>query len=242
MDNALALYKKGRYEAATTAFRKVLACDELNPAVLFYLARSLYRTGRFSQALRYWKKCGRIAPSQQYVHLNSGCAYEKLGQTVSAIRNYKRELEINPLCVEALYNLGNLYYERHKYKQAARFLEQCYSLRHSINEIAERLAYSYFKTRQRDNEIRLYQDRLQANPNDTWCLKNLAVALIEAGEHNRATLYLRKAERLNPEDRFTKRNIQRAELARKRLRPQASSLDHKGSEPIVNGSVPDFGN
>jgi tetratricopeptide (TPR) repeat protein len=148
-----------------------------------------------------------------------GCAYEKLGKPRSAIHHYKRELEVNPLSGEACFNLGNLYYDIKRYKQASWFLEKCFALKHSVPEIVDRLAYSYFKTRQLHKEIKLYEDRLRVCPDNVWCLKNLGAALSEAGEHNRALIYLKKAARLDPKDRVVVRNMNRVQSIRQRSQP-----------------------
>jgi tetratricopeptide (TPR) repeat protein len=147
-----------------------------------------------------------------------GCAYQNLRQNDLAILHFRQELKINPVSGEALYSLGTLYYNLHKYKQAVGYLERCYSLKHSVDQIVDRLAYSYFKTGQIEKEIGLYEGFLQEHPKDTWCLNNLGAALMHIGEYSRAQLYLRKAANINPKDQKVLRNIKKAQLNRRQMR------------------------
>jgi len=146
-----------------------------------------------------------------------GACYDDLGESALAIKNFKRELELNPVSGQALYNLGTLYYRAHKYKLAAGYLERCYSQKHSVEAIVCKLARCYFKTGQLEKEQILYEEYLLANPNDTWGLNNLGSHLMGQGEYHRALLRLKKAERLDPKDQLVARNIRKVERILKKL-------------------------
>lgn len=216
---AITLFERGRFRAAISAFAKFASRDKKDYVALFYLALSLYETGNLASSLRYWKRLKKLGPSQRNVHLNLGCVYHALNREDLAIRNYKRELQINAISGEALYNLGTLYYRRHQYKEAVLYLEKCYALKHSVKQIVDRLACSYFKTRQLEKEMALYYDWLREHPKDTWCLNNLGAALMHAAEYNRAQLILERAAKLDSSDEMVKRNLEKVRLIRKEMRP-----------------------
>jgi tetratricopeptide (TPR) repeat protein len=140
-----------------------------------------------------------------------------LGNRRLAIQYYKRELKLNPVSGEALYNLGGIYYRARRYRLAAGYLERCYSQKHSVDACVGKLAHSYFKTGQLEKEQALYEEFLQANPNDTWALNNLGSHLMGQGEYHRALLRLKKAERIDPSDRLVKKNIRKAEKMLQKL-------------------------
>lgn len=213
---AMALFNKGSYRAAVKAFKQVLAHNGRDDVALFYLALSLYEIGEFRQSLRYWERLKQISPAEKNIHLNMGCAYQSLHRNDLAINCFKKELKLNPLSREALYSLGTLYYNLHKYKCAVSYLERCYALKHSVEQIIDRLAYSYFKTRQIDKEIVLCQDWLRAHPDDTWCLNNLGAAFMHAGEYNRAQIHLQKAALIDPKDERVARNIKKVQSLRRK--------------------------
>ena len=207
---ATALYKKGRYRSAMIIAKKVLAIDKHNDVALFYVAHGLYYAGQFRRSLQYWKQLKKICPTEPSLHLNMGACYDDLDESALAIKNYKKELHLNPLSLTALYNLGYIYYRDHKYKLAAGYLERCYSQKHSVEACVGKLAWCYFKTRQLEKEQILYEEHLQTNPNDTWALNNLGSHLMGQGEYNRALLRLKKAALLDPKDQRVARNIRKA--------------------------------
>jgi len=163
------------------------------------------------------------------------CTYQNLGRDDLAIRNFKIELLINPICGEALYSLGMLYFDRHMYARACEHLQRCYSMNHSREQIVDRLAHCYFKTRQIEKEIGLYEEWLKMHPQDIWCLNNLGAALMQFGECSRAQLYLDKALRIKPTDKMVRRNIAKAQWLRKRLRGERTRFWRPHNGAIKSG-------
>ncbi|HTL71874.1 MAG TPA: tetratricopeptide repeat protein [bacterium] len=208
---ARSFYKKERYPEALPIAKQVLVTDKLNDEALFMVAHCLYYARRFRQSLRFWKQLEKIQPNEPYLHLNMGACYDDLGQAALAIKNFKRELELDPACGKALYNLGSLYYRARKPKLAVNYLERCYSQKHSIEAVVAKLAWCYFKTGQAEKEQVLYEQWLLENPDDTWALNNLGSHLMGQGEYNRALLRLKRAARLDPSDKVVAKNIRKAE-------------------------------
>jgi Flp pilus assembly protein TadD len=207
---AAAHYKRGRYGPAMALAKKVLAVDEDNDEALFYVAHGLYYAQQFRRSLQFWRRLIKIRPTERYAHLNMGACYDDLGESVLAIKNYRQELELDPFCGTALYNLGALYYRAHKYKLATGYLELCYSQKQGVEAVVSKLARCYFKTNRAEDEQTLYEEYLQAHPNDTWALNNLGSHLMDEGEYYRALIHLKKAARLDPNDKLVAKNIHKA--------------------------------
>ncbi len=214
---ATALYNKERYQAAMTFAKKALAIEKDNDTALFYLAHGLYYAKQYRRSLQYWKRLQKLCPTELCVNLNMGACYDDLGESALAIKYFKQELELNPVAGKALYNLGNLYFHKHRYKLAAGYLERCYSLKHSVEAIVCKLAHAYFKTGQEENEQALYEEYLQTNPNDTWALNNLGSHLMGQGKYNCALIRLTKATRIDPNDKLVQKNIRKARRMLKKL-------------------------
>lgn len=208
---ATALYEKGQYQKAMVIAKQVLAIDPKNEPALFYVAHGLYYARQYRRSLHFWKRLDAICPNEPNLHLNIGACYDELGKTASAIKHFKRELKLNPVSGTTLCNLGMLYYRAHKYHLAARYLERCYSQKHSLEAIICKLAQCYFKTEQSEKEQILYEEWLQTHPTDTWALNNLGSHLMGQGEYHRALLRLKKAAKLDPQDKIIARNIRKVE-------------------------------
>ena len=206
---ATALYEQGCHQPAMVLARQVLARDKNNEAALFYVAHGLYHAGHYRRSLQYWKRLQKICPTEPCLHLNMGACYDDLGMFALAFEHYKQELQLDPFSGTALCNLGMLYCRAHKYRLAAACLERCYSQKHSVDAIVCKLAWCYFKTKQSKKEQMLYEDYLQANPNNTWALNNLGSHLMDQGEYHRALLRLQKAARLDPADKLVAKNIRK---------------------------------
>ena len=215
---AAALYKKDRYQAAMTVAKRVLAIEKDKDAALFYVAHGLYYAKQYRQSLQYWKRLKKLCPTELCVNLNMGACFDNLGESALAIKCFKRELELDPVSGKALYNLGNLYFHKHRYKLVAGYLERCYSQKHSVEAIVCKLAHSYFKTGQEENEQALYEEYLQTNPNDTWALNNLGSHLMGQGKYNCALIRLTKAARIDPNDKLVRKNIRKAQRMIKKLK------------------------
>jgi len=215
---ARAHYQKDRYGDALVIAKQILAIDPDNDEALFYMAHGLYYARQFRRSMQFWKRLQKIRPYEPNLHLNMGACYDDLGQSAFAVKNFKRELELDPVNGKALYNLGSLYYRARKPKLAANYLERCYSQKHSIDAVVCKLAWCYFKTGQLEKEQILYEEYLLKNPNDTWALNNLGSHLMGQGQYNRALLRLKKAARLAPWDQLVAKNIRKAERLRKNIK------------------------
>lgn len=214
---AKAFYKADRYQDALVIAKKVLALDKNNSEALFYVAHGLYHFRQFKKSLQFWKRLKRICPTEPSLYLNMGACYDDLGNKRLAIRNYKKELALNPASATALHNLGDIYFFAHKYKLAANYLERSHSQKPLPDDCIGKLARSYFKTGQLDKEQILYEEFLQKNPNDTWALNNLGSHLMGQGEYHRALLRLKKAARISPSDKLVAKNIHKAEREIKKI-------------------------
>ena len=213
---ALKAFNSGNFKRAIRLFRAVLSKYEDSTA-LFHLALCLYETGKYSESLKYWRQLRQLCPNEANLYLNMGCAYQRIGKISLATKCFKTELQNNPTSKETLYSIGNLYYAARKYQLAVGFLERCYSLGHCLEDIIDKLAYSYFKTGQLDKEIALYESYLSDHPRNLLALNNMGAALMQLGEYNRAQKYLQKASMIDKSDIMVQRNLNKVKRIREKL-------------------------
>ena len=207
---ARALYRKGRYKEAILVAKEVLSLDRNNDEALFYVAHGFYHAGQFKRSLMFWNRLKKFCPKEPNLHLNMGACHDALGNKRLAIQNYKRELALNPFSATALHNLGDIYFFGRRYKLAVGYLERSHSQKGLPENCIGKLARCYFKTGQLEKEQQLYEEFLQAHPEDTWALNNLGSHLMDKGEYYRALSYLKKAARLDPNDKLVAKNIRKA--------------------------------
>jgi tetratricopeptide (TPR) repeat protein len=220
LTKARALYKKERYKDALAIAEKVLKLDKNNDEALFYVAHGLYHAGQFKKSLMFWRRLEKISPREPSLHLNMGACYEALGTNRLAIQCYIKALVSDPFSANAFHNLGDVYYFGRQYKQAAVYLERSHSLKPFPKECIGKLANCYFKTGQLEKEQYLYEEFLRTHPNDTWALNNLGSHLMDQGRYSLALIRLKKAARLDPDDKLVAKNIH---TALRELKKQTSS-------------------
>lgn len=215
---ARALYRKGRYKEATVVSKKILSLDKNNDEALFYVAHSLYYAGQFRKSLMFWNRLKKISPKEPCLYLNMGACHDDLGNKKLAIRNYKKELALNRFSAAALHNLGDIHYFSHRYKLAADYFERSHSLGPLPEKCVCHLAHCYFKTGQPKKEQILYEEVLRANPDDIWALNNLGSHLMGQGLLYRALIKLKKALRLDPNNKLVAKNIRKTLRELKKLK------------------------
>ena len=215
---ARAFYEKENCKEALVIAEKVLKLDKNNDEALFYVAHGLYHAGQFKKSLTFWNRLEKISPREPHLHLNRGACYEALGNNRLAIQNYIKELVSDPLSATAFHNLGDVYYFARKYKSATVYLERSHSLKRLPAQCIGKLAHCYFKTGQSEKEQNLYEELLRTNPNDTWALNNLGSHLMDQGKYSLALIRLKKAARLDPNDKLVAKNIRKTWRELKKLK------------------------
>jgi tetratricopeptide (TPR) repeat protein len=218
------LYEQDRHREALPIAMEVLKLAPRNQSALFYAAHGLYFAGLFRRSLQYWKRLKAIAPEELNIRLNMGACYEELGDNIAAIKHYKQELILNHVCGQAFFNIGLLYYRKHKYRLATPYLERCFAQKHCVDSVVCPLAKCYYKTGQPDKEQLLYEEYLLLKPDDAWALNNLGSHLMDQGAYHRALLKFRKAARIDPDDKIIARNIRKTERVLRGLAPSSKRV------------------
>lgn len=80
-DKANILYEQGQYEAATLAYRQIIADGSDSAAVRFNLGNALYQSGQIGSALVEYHQALGLAPRDPDIQANIRFTREKLGTT-----------------------------------------------------------------------------------------------------------------------------------------------------------------
>ena len=91
--------KKGAYDKALSAYLLLKEADSLNPAIHEKHFNSMgykeLRDNNFTNAINYFKINVALYPQSSNVYDSLGDAYKKKGDTIQAINNYKKSLELD---------------------------------------------------------------------------------------------------------------------------------------------------
>lgn len=94
-----------------------------DPELNYYMGSSLVEIERYREAIVYLEKSEARGSNNANVYYYLGRAYEKLGNEIAAINNYRQTLKINPFHNEAKKLLIALYARKGLYTEAERALK-----------------------------------------------------------------------------------------------------------------------
>jgi Tfp pilus assembly protein PilF len=191
-DKAVQFIERGDLSRAGTILKSMLADDVNCLPAHFHLARLYRRTKRYQLALYHGRRTLRLRPQEANARLNLGLIYECMGNDKRAAFYYKGELSRNPTSAETLYNIGRLYFNRRRWRQASKYLARCFDtgFRYEIDDTADKLGLCYCNIGDTESYIDLYTRYLKMFPRAFWAAANLGRALLYRRDYKGAIHWL----------------------------------------------------
>ncbi len=192
--------------AAANAADRQLGADELGD---LYMARKQYR-----EAMEQYRALSEQDPHNA-VYLNKlGIALHQQTALGLALKYYQRAVKVNPQYADAENNIGTIWYQRKKYSKAIRAYQKAIKMRDDMPVLYSNLGYAYFSQGKYDASIAAFRTALAKDPqffergsSRTGSILQdrsvsdrgrfyflLAKSFAQAGNLERAILYLRKAK------------------------------------------------
>lgn len=194
------------------AIETLLYAQTLNASpidVCFHLALAYLGIENIELAEQHARKVLRMNPREPNAHLNFGAIMEKQGDLKEAIRHYNLEVKFRSSCMEAHFNLGTIYFERHQWTRSFRHLKLCFDAKHNGRDLFYMVGFCAWRTGDIATELSVYREAFAANPKNVWAINNLAAVLIDQGKFAQARGWLNKAIALTPDDPVLYRNLSR---------------------------------
>lgn len=168
--------------------------DQINMALQFHQA------GQFAEAEKKYSEILKLAPNNANVLNLFGLLKYQNKQFEEAISYIKKAVEINPSAY--FYdNLGSVYRDSEKLKDAIEAYKKALELTPNDFEILFNLAFTYKKDNQTDKAIETYQKALSINPDSADIYFNLGNLYEEKNESQTALSYYEKAIKYKPDDK-----------------------------------------
>ncbi len=154
-----------------------------------FMARKMYR-----EAIDAFRE----GPRRDAVLLNKiGIAYHQMQQLDTARKSYEQALKIKPDYIEAMNNIGTIYYAKKSYRRAISWYNK--ALRAAPDQsrsasIYMNLGTAYFARKQYDNCTKAYQTAMQIDPDVFERHGNFGVMLEERSVEERAKYHFHIAK------------------------------------------------
>jgi tetratricopeptide (TPR) repeat protein len=197
----LALSLAGDMPAAETAFAEALRRDASHARAQVNLALTQMRdVSALGASVERLGRAARLDPADGGVRADHGYGLCQVGAVNDGILELKEAIAINSRLTEALYNLGKAYADGDALELAERYLAR--ALQFSPHSAPVQTALGVIKTRQRiiAPAVQLFGEVIKVWPQDALARTNLGIAQGLAGAYAEATLHLKKAGKLTPDD------------------------------------------
>jgi arylsulfatase A-like enzyme/Tfp pilus assembly protein PilF len=108
------------FPEAVRLLRQVIAADPRVIDAWFMLGNQHFKTGRYAEAIGYFKKALELKPDYDLPLINMANCYKALGQLDAALAGYEHYLRIDPKNAFVRYEMGEIYMDRNDPASAER--------------------------------------------------------------------------------------------------------------------------
>ncbi len=175
--------------------------DNLNRLGLFY-----YRQRRFEEAAVQLRKMVSLTPDNSIAWLNLAAVLRGGGKLSEATEALQKSIQISP-SYPAYANLGNVYYQQHRYAESARQYEKALEFNAKDYRVWINLANAYFwlnKSNDAAADFRralpLLEDAVKLHPQDPTIQSSIGIVYAKLQEPSKAIAHLETAVALAPTD------------------------------------------
>ena len=199
----MALNGAKQWDAAIEEFHTVLGTDPASIPALDGISKALIAEERYSAAIDSLKN----APADEVLELNLAIAYSKNGNLPEAIQTLSQIVEKHPSYPQAHSNLGILYTQQNRYREAAQEFQTALKL--DPKDDVVRLSYvkALIILAQFDNASPLIQDYAHRKPDSFDALYLSGVVDRGLGNYAQAEPLLKRAAALRPNDYDVRYNL-----------------------------------
>jgi tetratricopeptide (TPR) repeat protein/glycosyltransferase involved in cell wall biosynthesis len=196
--DSLALLKKAlerqqaaQPEAAESLCRQVLRGDPANPDALHLLGVLELQRGRHQAAADWILQAIRVSPNTGFYHNNLGVAHRNLGRLAEAAACFQTATRLQPASYDAHFNLGAALQGLQRVDAAIAAYEKALSLNKNPG-VLNNLGVAWLDRREFPKAIACLEQALKLQPGHADALYNLASALQESGQPEKALPYYEK--------------------------------------------------
>ena len=169
--------------------------------------QALFEKRRYQQALQAFEEAVKLDGNNAQAYRGMAKTYQKLKDSDKAIANFRMATTVKPDYVEAHYELGNLFYNLKRYKDAQTAFKAVVNLDGDFqNGNARDLLKASYSRHGRDflfrknyrKAIEEYENATQLDPTDATNYYNLGLAAKQARKYKQAENAFTTAVELNP--------------------------------------------
>jgi tetratricopeptide (TPR) repeat protein len=147
LNNALLLYRNGRYQEAESACNRIIVTQPKNVPAHQILGMMALNRGQFDRAVSYFTTVTSLRPSAPDLYCNLGIAYRELGSLDESRKAFLEALQLDPHFFKALYNIGILEQRADRLKDSLRYLSLARDIDPANTSLVQLLADTHLQVR-----------------------------------------------------------------------------------------------
>ncbi|MFN0048563.1 MAG: tetratricopeptide repeat protein [Cytophagales bacterium] len=190
---------KGLFLDSKDAFEKVIENGIPHNDYISLAADIYFSTNNFTKALNYLDRATAENPDSPFLFYKKGVIYESKGDTINAIKNYNKSIELNPSFIDAYIKWADLETKRGNFSTVRKYLINALRFDSLNSNLYFHLALAYKKLELKDSSSLFYEKAIQFDSNYTDALYNISIIYLQQGKYARAEQYLKKIAYLRPE-------------------------------------------
>jgi tetratricopeptide (TPR) repeat protein len=178
LTRAKQLADAGRHQEAVDLYRGYLTKDPSgNPAVYYYLGKSLFEAGDDAAAEQAFRKASELKPDMKYAHFFLGNIHLRGERFKEAAEEYEQETALAPDNDRVWFQLGQAYARAGEDDKALAALEKASAIDPSKSDPYMEMAAIFEKRKDRQKADEVYQKVIALDP------KNAATSFFNIGVH-----------------------------------------------------------
>lgn len=133
IQDGTSLLEQGQYEKALVEFKNAVNANSKNPEAYYQRGRCFLYLNNFTEAKRDLDKAIELAPNTAAYYNLRGAAYENMGDTVNAVKNYNKTIGIDSTDARGYISLARVFEAQNKHEDAIRIADL--GIKKSVNQL-----------------------------------------------------------------------------------------------------------
>lgn len=197
-EQALALQKEGKFDAARVICEEILRDEGARAEAWHLLGLIAYQTGNIEQAAEFIGKAVVLDPSNTLFHYHRGLVFQTAQNLEAAIACYDRAIAIAPDNFDALLNRGTAFAILKQFDAAIASYSAAAALRPQAGYIYFGLGQVFSERKDLQAAAANYRKAIACDPNDARTHNNLGIVLQELNAIIDAEASFRRAVEIAP--------------------------------------------
>ena len=194
------LIKKGKLNEAILLINKIIHDTPQDPELLFILGSCYANLNQFEKTILALKKCIEMQPGAVQALFLLGTVYSVTGEQEKAVSYYEKTIAFGNNTAEANASKGRVYLAQGLFKQAEKELNIAIKKQPHLIDPYLCLVSIYQQTSDYQYALNGLKKALLHEPKNPRILTATAMCLVNLLQKDEATIYFKRALRINPDD------------------------------------------